>query len=86
LHHPLAFGRFGLTPGAAVELGAGGLHGTVQISGGAHGNARDQAFGGRLDDFGRLAIAGLDPGAADEHFLDLAKKVWVASLTPNFCR
>ncbi|MNF96132.1 hypothetical protein D3C84_789110 [compost metagenome] len=74
LHHALAFGRFGLAPGAAVELGAGGLHGAVQVIGGAHGNAGDQAFGRRFDHIGSLAVAGFDPGAADEHFLDLAEE------------
>ncbi|MNN50558.1 hypothetical protein D3C81_1651510 [compost metagenome] len=74
LHHALAFGRFGLTPGAAVELRPGSLHGAVQVSGGAHGNAGDQAFGRRFDHIGSLAVAGFDPGAADEHFLDLAEE------------
>ncbi|MNF68727.1 hypothetical protein D3C84_505930 [compost metagenome] len=74
LDHPLAFLGLGLAPGAAVELGARRLYRTVQVSGGAHGNTGDQACGRRFDDVGSLAVAGSEPGAADEHFLGFAKE------------
>ncbi|MCY1347593.1 hypothetical protein D9M68_364610 [compost metagenome] len=63
---------FELAPGAAIELRASGLHGTLQIVRGAHGDAGEHAAGGRLDHLG--AVSRLQPGTADEHFLGLAEK------------
>ncbi|MNO90911.1 hypothetical protein D3C76_824440 [compost metagenome] len=74
MNQALALQRLELAPRAAIELRAGGTHRTVQVVRGAHGDARQHALGGRLDDLGAGTITGLQPGTADEHALGLAEK------------